>query len=203
MQIEQNQVNPSALGAGGMRFDRGACSVLAGCMFSGKTTELLRAIARVPPLSVRAFKHVIDRRYSPGSIVSHAGWSRQATSITAPHEIDSYLGHGVQIVALDEAHFFDATLVEVVRGLVARKIHFILTTLDFDSWGRPFPVFNELKAMADSVSIKTGTCSRCGKIADRTQRLTPVVDFDMVGAAESYEPRCQACWTPPPTPAPE
>lgn len=202
MQMEPDQLSSPPLSLGGARLGRGTCTVLAGCMFSGKTTELLSTVSRVPPLHVRAFKHKIDRRYSPGSIVSHTGWSREATAITAPHEIESYLGHGVRVVALDEAHFFDATLVEVVRGLVGRKIHFILTMLDFDSWGQPFPLFTELQALADSVSIKTGICSRCGKTADRTQRLTPVVDADMVGAAESYEPRCQACWTPPP-PSPE
>ena len=52
---------------------RGTITFISGCMFSGKTTELLRRLAQHDRSSALAIKHVIDTRYSATQIVSHAG----------------------------------------------------------------------------------------------------------------------------------
>jgi thymidine kinase len=74
----------------------------------------------------------------------------------------------------------------------------LLTALDRDSWGRVFPVVERLRAIAHLVREMTTFCARCGGLAERTQRLTPILDRSMVGGPESYEPRCLQCWKPPP-----
>ena len=179
-------------------------------MFSGKTTVLFRRLEQYPASAILAFKHVIDRRYSADEIVSHGGKAWPAVAIATVAEIPGRIrmGHrfqtgGTRIVALDEAHFFDGALVPTAGDLTQRGIDVILTSLDLDSWGRPFAVAEELRAIADESLMLHAVCARCGAKADRTQRLTPIVDGNMVGGPESYEPRCQACWLPPPEHPPD
>ena len=171
-------------------------------MFSGKTTELLRRVALYDRAKVAAFKHAIDVRYSPNEIVSHAGKAYPACAITSAGEILSRLALGVELVAIDEAHFLDADLVEVTTILAGRGLDVVLTSLDPDSWGRPFEVVERLKPITgESVSLQA-TCVRCDAVASRTQRLTPIIGGNMADGPENYEPRCPACWIPPPETAP-
>jgi thymidine kinase len=182
----------------GAASERGIITLISGCMFSGKTTALFRLLERCPPESVPAFKHVIDQRYAADQIVSHDGKGWPAVVISNAVEIPGRVGDGVKVVALDEAHFFYVGLVQVVRELASRGIDVILTSLDRNSWGRPFAVAEQLRAIADQPVTLHAVCARCGATADRTQRLTPIVNAQMVGGPESYEARCQACWSPPP-----
>ena len=101
------------------------------------------------------------------------------------------------MAAIDEAHFFDASLAAVVAGLAQRGVDVVVTSLQPDSWGRPFTVAERLLAIADEPMVTTATCARCGALADRTQRLTPIVDGQMVVKPSNYEPRCRSCWRPP------
>ncbi len=182
---------------------RGAVTVLSGCMFSGKTTELLRQLASVRSGAALAFKHVIDDRYSHNAIVSHSGKAQSAIAVSSSRRIIEHLGPAVELIGIDDAHFFDAELGEIVKRLAARGIHVIAACLNPDSWGRPFPLCEELYAIADQAVTKYAQCGRCGAAADRTQRLTPIIDGRLVGGPESYEPRCQSCWHPPPQSPPD
>ncbi len=177
---------------------RGTVTLISGCMFSGKTTELLRRLSRFPLSSILAVKHTIDTRYSETQIVSHAGAAFPAIAISDPLNITTYLSDDIEIVGVDEAHFFGENLADVVLQVADRGIDVILTSLDPNSWGRPFGVNGRLRAIADKPILKCAICACCGGSADRTQRLTPIVDGKIVGGPESYEPRCRTCWAPPP-----
>ena len=181
---------------------RGAVTLISGCMFSGKTTELLRRVDTFDRAKVAAFKHAVDVRYSPNEIVSHAGRAYPAQAITSAGEILARLATGVELVAIDEAHFLDADLVDVTAILARRGLDVVLTSLDPDSWGRPFEVVERLRPIAGESVPLHATCARCDAVASRTQRLTPIIGGNMADAPENYEPRCPACWTPPPEPAP-
>jgi thymidine kinase len=185
-------VSPPSIG-------RGKVVLILGCMFSGKTTELLRRVASVPSSTVAVFKHRIDTRYVRQCVVAHNRRSCPAVPVFSPEEITQRITQTIRLVAIDEAHFFDHGLVEVVKSIRDRGIDVTLTALDRDSWGRPFPVVDRLRAIASVRELAT-LCARCGGIADRTQRLTRIVDRTMVGGPESYEPRCTPCWAPPPEP---
>ncbi len=193
---------PTGSSNSGPQTRRASIDVILGCMFSGKTTELLRRIEALPVENVLTIKHVIDDRYSVDAIVSHNGKARSAQSVTRAGEIPSLVTGRVDVVAIDEAHFFDESLVKVLQDLARERISLITTALDRDSWGRPFEITERLRSVADGTTELHTVCARCGKRADRTQRLTPIVEGRMVGGAESYEPRCLTCWTPPPEPAP-
>jgi thymidine kinase len=171
-------------------------------MFSGKTTELLRRIDRGDPNTTRVFKHVVDTRYSSDAVVSHAGESCPSVAVATADVLLGHVDDRASLVAVDEAHFFDPALVETVQLLRDRGVDVVLASLDRDSWGRPFAGVQRLAQIADGLERRTTSCARCGAEADRTQRLTPIVDGCLVGGSESYEPRCDKCWHAPPEPPP-
>jgi len=164
---------------------------------------LLSRLNELNASEVFACKHALDDRYHADAIVSHSGQAFPAVSVRSIHEMIRYVEQGTRYVAIDEAHFFDDSLLGVVESLAVRGVDVLLTALDRDSWGRPFPVIERLCTMADESPVLQATCAKCRQPADRTQRLTPIINGYMVGGAESYEPRCQRCWRPPPETAPQ
>lgn len=177
--------------------------LIAGCMFAGKTTTLFRYLDLLDGQNVLLFKHVIDRRYRDDQVVSHSGKSCPAVSIPSSQAILSNLQDDTDFIALDEAHFFDLDLIDVVERVTSRGVGVLLTALDRDSWGQPFPLIERLSRIAGDVQKLFASCSQCNAPADRTQRLTPIINGNMVGGPESYEPRCRNCWHPPVQPPPQ
>lgn len=171
-------------------------------MFSGKTSELLKRTANHEARDVVAFKHTIDTRYGKNEIVSHGGKACSARAVTSAAEILAHLPKSAKLIAIDEAHFFDSDLVDVTKILAKRGLSIVLTSLDPNSWGNPFDVVERLKSIVDETVPLQAICARCGLTADRTQRLTPIVNGNMVDGPENYEPRCRACWSPPPESSP-
>ncbi len=106
---------------------------------------------------------------------------------------------GASASPLHKGGYGGVSLCDVVSILAARGIDVIVAALQPDSWGRPFPVVTSLLERADHPILTTATCARCGRRAERTQRLTPIVNGQMVVGPENYEPRCCNCWRPPPT----
>ncbi len=196
MQMERRQ--PRTDGSVDVAQPRGAVFVMTGCMFSGKTTRLLDRLAELPPHVVQVFKHAIDRRCGGATIATHSGRTHQATAIRSSADLAPLLHSGTMAVAIDEAHFFDDGLPEMIDLVAWRGVDVLVTALDRDSWGRPFPLMQRIMAGADSAVVLKAVCSTCTNEAVRTQRVTPIVDGQMIGGADHYEPRCVACWTAPP-----
>ena len=180
--------------------------LILGCMFSGKTTELLRRFragtARLElcssPLKAMAFKHRVDDRYRWDKIVTHRMETISAEVVSSAVEILERIDGRTRLVAIDEAQFFDEALPTVCQELARRGIEVVMTALDLDSWGKPFPVVRKLlDTTSPSVILCRADCARCGATAGHTQRLTPIVDGRMIGGADDYEPRCSRCWRPP------
>ncbi|MFD2922924.1 thymidine kinase [Halobacillus naozhouensis] len=177
----------------------GWVEVICGSMFSGKSEELIRRVRRATygNLSVRVFKPAIDNRYKEDSIVSHNGTSVLARPVAESLEILKEVSDEVDIVGIDEVQFFDDNIVEVVECLADRGIRVIAAGLDTDFRGEPFGKMPELMALSESVTKLNAICPVCGSPASRTQRLIdgkpasyddPII---LVGASESYEPRCR------------
>jgi len=178
----------------------GWIEVVAGPMFSGKSEELIRRVTRsmIARQRVQVFKPAIDDRYDGVAVASHAGRTLSAVAVADVASLAAALDANAQVVAIDEVQFFDAALVPLVLGLADRGVRVIVAGLDLDFRGVPFGPLPELLAQAEVVEKLTAIC-RCGKAATRTQRLIagrPAHEDDpviLVGAAESYEPRCRAC----------
>src|ERR671939_644057 len=87
---------------------RGWIEVICGSMFSGKTEELIRRLKRamIANLKVKIFKPSMDVRFDEAKIVSHDTNSIISTPIDHSRQILE-LAQDADVVALDEAQFFD------------------------------------------------------------------------------------------------
>jgi thymidine kinase len=178
---------------------RGHIELICGSMFSGKSEEVIRRVkrAQIARQRVQVFTHAIDTRYGPAKVASHSGADLDAHPIQRASQIVEQLLDDVDVVAIDEAQFFDWEIADVVNVLAQRGIRVIVAGLDTDFRGEPFGPMPVLMAQAEKVEKLNAICMVCGGEASRTQRLVnghpaafddPVV---VVGANEMYEARCR------------
>jgi len=176
----------------------GSIEVITGSMFSGKTEELIRRLKRavLARQRVQAFKPRIDDRYDPTRIVSHEAISVEAIAVATSQSIEERVASETQVVAIDEAQFFDRGIVEVCESLANRGLRVIAAGLDQDYLGRPFAPMPELMAIAEEVTKVHAVCAVCGATASRSQRLIQEASTVLVGGSECYEARCRQCFVP-------
>lgn len=173
----------------------GWVEVICGSMFSGKTEELIRRLkrAKFANLKVEIYKPMIDVRYSDESVVSHDANSITSTPVNAPASILLYSGD-VDVVGIDEAQFFDDSIIEVCQNLANSGIRVIVAGLDMDYLGNPFGPMPRLMSIAEHVTKVHAICVRCGDIANHSHRLTNSDKLVVLGEKESYEPICRHCF---------
>ncbi|MHB8619244.1 MAG: thymidine kinase [Chloroflexota bacterium] len=173
--------------------------VITGCMFSGKTEEVLRRVRRalIARQSVAIFSHSLDDRYAATAITSHDSRSFSAQSVASTAALAELLLPDTDLLVIDEAQFFDEALGPFCNALASRGQRVVAAGLDLDFRGEPFGPIPALLALADSVEKLTAVCAVCGEPATRTQRLVggrPASYSDptiLVGAASVYEARCR------------
>jgi thymidine kinase len=186
----------------------GRIEVICGCMFSGKTEELIRRLHHVQIARQRlcAFTPRRDTRYVIGNLVSHNGVRIEAHAIDSIREVFDYLQDDVRVVAIDELQFLDDdpdTIRRTCQELADRGLRVIVAGLDQDFRALPFPAMAQLLAVAEQVDKLYAICVRCGAYATRSQRLIDgrPAPYDaptiVVGGLELYEARCRACYEPP------
>ncbi len=170
----------------------GWIEVISGCMFSGKTEELIRRLrrAKFAKLNVKVFKPKIDDRYSKDEIVSHSEQALPSIIIEKPDEILE-LVKDADIVGIDEAQFFDEGITAIAIKLAELGKRVIITGLDMDFRGKPFGPMPTLLSIAEYVTKPKAICVVCGSPATMTQRITNSKETVDVGATDKYEARCR------------
>ena len=183
-----------------MFYTSGWVHVICGCMFCGKTDEMLRLLRRFSIAGRRVIlvKPRLDTRTAEATVVSRSGAQHDAVSVDRSRQIEALVSDA-DIIAIEEGQFFDEELPEVVERLADAGKQVVVTGLDRDFRGIPFGPMPRLMALADQVTKLTAICMVCGEQATRTQRLidgrpapadSPLI---MVGGMgdESYEARCR------------
>jgi len=183
-----------------MFYTAGWVHVICGCMFCGKTDEMLRLLRRFSIAGRRVIlvKPRLDTRTEDRTVISRSGANHPAVSVGDSREIEALVGDA-DIVAIEEGQFFDERLPEVVGRLADAGKQVLVTGLDQDFRGIPFGPMPRLMALADQVTKLTAICMVCGEPATRTQRLIdgqPAPGDSaliMVGGMgdEKYEARCR------------
>lgn len=175
----------------------GWIEVVCGSMFSGKTEELIRRLrrARIARQRVEIYKPRTDTRYSEDEVVSH---DENAIASSAVHTASQILllVSDADVVGIDEGQFFDDQLVNVCQELARSGKRVIVAGLDQDYLGRPFEPMPQLMAVAEYVTKLHAICVSCGAPANHSQRLLHDGERIVLGARESYEPRCRQCFRP-------
>jgi thymidine kinase len=181
----------------------GWLEVICGPMFSGKSEELIRRLRRAEIAGQRALvvKPALDDRYDVGHVVSHAGAKMRAVAAETAADIPR-LTAGYDAVGIDEVQFFDDGVVDAIEQLVERGTRVVAAGLAQDFRGLPFGSMPTLLCVAEFVDKLEAVCHRCGGPATMTQRLldghpAPFGGATIqVGALDSYEARCRACFEP-------
>jgi len=179
----------------------GWVEVICGSMFCGKSEELIRRVHRVQIArkKVQVFKPTIDNRFAIQYIYSHNGSKIEAISINQPEELLEKLEKDTEVIAIDEAQFYNDDIVSICQKLADKGKRVIIAGLDQDFRGEPFGPMPKLLAIAEYIDKLQAICMVCGNPASRTQRLVnkkPAKYSDptiLVGAKESYEARCRKC----------
>ena len=128
---------------------KGWIEVICGSMFSGKTEELIRRLKRAQfaHQKVEIYKPRIDVRYSEEEVVSHDANAIRSTPVDTAQNI-LLMSSEVDVVGIDEAQFFDESIVDVCRRLANNGVRVIVAGLDMDYTGKPFGPMPALMATA-------------------------------------------------------
>lgn len=181
----------------------GRLEVICGPMFAGKSEEFIRRLRRadIANLKTLIFKPVLDTR-ADDEITSHNGNRMKAIPLSDAKDILTYPDlASYDVIAIDEAQFFSADIVPVIRELVSMGKRVIVAGLDLDYRSEPFGPMPQILALADSITKLQAICVVCGDDACRSQRIingNPARYDDpliMIGSEESYQPRCKRCYS--------
>ena len=173
----------------------GCIEVICGSMFSGKTEELIRRLKRAQfaKQKIEIFKPEVDTRYSDMDVVSHDLHSIPCTPVKDPARMLE-TAEDTQVIGIDEAQFFDDSLINVAQELANRGKRVIIAGLDTDFKGKPFGPIPALMAVAEDVQKVHAICVKCGNLANHSHRLTKSHKLVVLGEKDVYEPLCRQCY---------
>ncbi|MGM9769239.1 MAG: thymidine kinase [Candidatus Cryptobacteroides sp.] len=173
----------------------GCIEVICGSMFSGKTEELIRRLKRAQFANqkIEIFKPEVDTRYSDMDVVSHDLHSIPCTPVKDPARMLE-TAEDTQVIGIDEAQFFDDSLINVAQELANRGKRVIIAGLDTDFKGKPFGPIPALMAVAEDVQKVHAICVKCGNLANHSHRLTKSHKLVVLGEKDVYEPLCRQCY---------
>ena len=173
----------------------GWIEVICGSMFSGKTEELLRRLkrARFANQKVMIFKPQTDVRYSDKKVVSHDANEIVSNPVEKAQDILNQV-EGVDVVAIDEAQFFDAEIIEVCNKLANNGLRVIVAGLDMDFKGNPFGPMPHLMAVAEFVTKVHAICTKTGNLAHYSHRTAENDELVLLGERNEYEPLSRAAY---------
>ena len=173
----------------------GWIEVICGCMFSGKTEELIRRLkrAKIANQKVEIFKPATDVRYHQTNVVSHDDNYITSTPVNHSQQI-LLLATDQEVIGIDEAQFFDMELPAVCDALAAKNIRVIIAGLDMDYTGKPFGPMPQLLARAEYATKVHAICMVCGNLASYSYRKSAEKSQVLLGEKDLYEPRCRSCF---------
>ena len=168
---------------------KGRIEVICGSMFSGKTEELIRRIKKVELADEKyiIFRPKIDSRNPENKIISHAKNEISASIVSSPKEILD-LSVNYPVIGIDEAQFFDQSIVDVCNLLANKGHRLIISGLDMDFEGNPFGPMPNLMACAEDVMKVHAVCMETGNPAGYSYRKDNSDDLVLIGEKKEYKP---------------
>jgi thymidine kinase len=174
---------------------RGSIEVITGSMFSGKTEELIRRLRRAQfaGLKVEIFKPSLDNRYSENRVVSHDEKSIVSTPVDNSSAILLLAGE-VDVVGIDEAQFFDNSIIDVCNKMADNGVRVVVAGLDMDFMGNPFGPIPALLSISEYITKVHAICMKCGSLAQYSFRKSDEAQVVLLGEKDKYEPLCRECY---------
>jgi len=179
---------------------KGKLTVVAGPMFSGKTSKLVAMVDVFTRMghTVLTVKPNLDTRYgNKKEIHSHDHRISKAIVVNgeSPEDIiEKILVTGADKVIFDEVQFFDTEKIKKVIVYLKKKgIHVIGAGLLYDYKRQPFGVTPELMGLADERLELFAICQKCGSLARHSERVRGPKTQIAVGESQQYIAVCEKC----------
>jgi len=174
----------------------GRLSLILGCMFAQKTTELLRRIRRYKAIGhkVLVVNYIGDIRYGSNKIASHDVDTYDAVCVKSLHEVgDQVMSGDYQVVIIDEGQFYEDLYPFVTKWADTLPIEIVVAGLDGDSNRNPFGDLFRLIPHAEEKEFLTAFCAVCkdGTQAHFSKCSRAKVNQIEIGGADTYMPVCR------------
>jgi len=176
------------------RAEPGQIHLIAGPMFSGKTTELFRLCNRhsLAKRKVCIVKYARDNRYDDVMICTHDLRKMDAISALRIGDVYSQLIEH-DVIGVDEGQFFEDVCEMAERLSNLGKI-VIVAALNADYKREPFLAVSKLFALAEKVDKLNAVCGFCGDSAPFTLRTVRCTKREVIGGQEMYQASCRNCY---------
>ncbi len=166
-------------------------TVILGCMFAQKTTELVRQVRRWRSIGRRVLviHHALDQRYTQEqAVITHDHVKEPAMTVNHLSDIP---WKDYDMIAIDEGQFFPDLM--IVTQWADEGVDVVVAGLDGTSDREPFGDMLRLIPHAEKVMRLSALCVHCrdGTPAIYSRRVTPDPTVICIGGAESYEPVCR------------
>tara|TARA_R110002012_G_scaffold86345_1_gene214711 strand:+ start:448 stop:984 length:537 start_codon:yes stop_codon:yes gene_type:complete len=173
----------------------GRLEIILGCMFSGKSTELIRRLKRYKAIchSVLVVNSTKDSRSTEQVLKTH---DEVCFNCVKTHKLTDLLTDenfkNASIIGIDEGQFFE-DLDEFVKHALPLQKHIIIASLDGDSNQQNFGKTLSLIPLADEVDKLKAYCMECndGTLAPFTKRIVHTTQQELVGSNEYYSAVCR------------
>lgn len=165
----------------------GRINVILGCMFSGKTTELLRRKTRYELGGKKCIviKYKGDTRYGSTDVETHSGIKTPATSCNMLCEVDD-LVKGYDVVCVDEIQFYEDG--DVMCDKWANRGQCVeVSGLNGTFDRKEFPIISKLIPLAESIIKLSAICIETGNDADFSKRTSDSKELVVIGGSDVYK----------------
>lgn len=167
--------------------------VITGCMFAGKTTELLNRLNLLKEQYLLV-KPIMDNRIEGDQISTHNGIAKRAIRVNNLSEIFKNLTN-IKVVGIDEAQFFNKSIIQDLKYLKSQNIKVIIAGLDKDYLNKPFGFMKDIISLSDSVTRLKAICNYCSQEASYSHRKNTVSQNQfLIGNKNFYEALCESCF---------
>jgi len=171
-----------------MNNKKGKLNLILGCMWSGKTSELLTRYQRYTLGKKKCIlvKHSIDIRYDPNKIVSHNGVSINAIVCSHLYEINKIVIE-YDVVCIDEIQFYEDAYIFcdmwANMGIIVE-----VCGLNGTSDRHAFPIISKLLPYVDNITYLKAIDEKTGKNAVFTNKICdePSKNGVLVGGNDKY-----------------
>ena len=170
--------------------------LIVGCMYSGKTTEILRIVNSLKHINEIpiVIKPKIDDRYSSNKISTHNKQEYECQTIDNLSEFNNL--NNVNYIIIEEAQFFKDLLLFVIHQVEIKNKNVIVVGLDGDSDRENFGEIHKLYSLCDDIIKLKAYCSICkdGTLGIFSKRISDSKEKVLVGSEGDYIAVCRKCY---------
>ena len=172
----------------------GSIKLYLGCMFSGKTSELIREYTRYTKIGkkVICINYTSDTRYGDDNYVySHDLNKIECLRTQKLMSINLQDILKYDVILINEGQFFD-DIIEFCKlycDMYAK--HIIICALDGDFMRKPFGKITELISLADEITKLTAFCTECKDSTPAIFTLRLSQDTEQISINNNYIPVCR------------